>query len=86
MGSRGEEVRGLASDPLRGAVGGDELGKLLLQPPKLPHELVVLGVGDLRLVQDVVAVVVMVDLLAKLLDAALGLGEASFLAGRHVPR
>ena len=46
---------------------------------ELPDQLVVLGVGDLRVVEDVVPVQVVVDLLAELLDPRLGFGEFPFL-------
>ena len=84
----GEQLRRRAADALRRAVGGDELGERLFQRPELPHELVVLGVGDLRVVQDVVPIVVVVDEVPELLDASLGvgatplLGLVSFLRGR----
>jgi hypothetical protein len=45
---------------------------LLFELAQLLHQLVVLGVADLGLVQDVVAVVVVGDLRAQLLDAQLG--------------
>ena len=38
----------------------------------VPHQVVVLGVGDLRAVEDVVAIVVVGDLGAQLLDSELG--------------
>jgi hypothetical protein len=41
------------------------LGLELLEPP---HELVELGVGDLRLIQDVIKVFVALDLFAELVD------------------
>jgi hypothetical protein len=70
---------------LRRAVRRHELGKLLLEPTQLPHELVVLGVGDLGIVEDVVPVVVVVDEVAELLDPTLGLGETALraLRARH---
>jgi hypothetical protein len=59
-----------------------------LQGGELAHQRVVLGVGDLRIIQLVVPAVVVLDLLAELLDAGLG-GQldvlfavlAAFLAG-----
>ncbi len=65
----------LARDALRGRIGGDERRVLLLQAAQLAHQLVVLGVADLGAVEDVVAVVVVGDLGAQLLDAELGLLE-----------
>ncbi len=65
---RREELRGLPAHPLGGAIGRDELGKLLLEAPEIPHELVELGVGDLGGVLHVVEVLVVADLVAKLLD------------------
>ena len=49
----------------------DELGMRLLEREQLVVEPVELGVGDLRLVEDVVAVEVMVDLPAQLVEALL---------------
>ena len=51
-----EQVGRRAADALRGRVGRDELGEALLELAELAHQLVVLGVGDLGVVQDVVAV------------------------------
>jgi hypothetical protein len=60
----------------RGRVGGDELGELLLDGPQRPDELVVLGVADDRVVELVVAPVVLGDLGAEpdraLLDLLVG--------------
>ena len=52
--------------PLRRRVGGDEAGVLLLQRHQLAHEGVVLVVRDLRIVEDVVAVVVAADPFSKI--------------------
>ena len=51
----------LAPHPLGGRVGSEEVRVLGLQPPQLVHEGVVLVVTDLRIVQDVVAVVVVFE-------------------------
>jgi hypothetical protein len=53
---------------LRRRVGRDEVGVLLLQRPQLPDEGVVVGVGDDRLVEVVVAAVVLPDLGAQPVD------------------
>ena len=62
---------GLAADALRRRVGRDELRVALFQAAQLAHEVVVLGVADLGAVEDVVAVVVVGDEGAQLLDAEL---------------
>ncbi len=54
------------ADPLRGRVGRDEVGVRLLEPGEGPHQLVELGVRDLRIVEDVVALFVIPDALAKI--------------------
>src|SRR5439155_8715899 len=69
-----EQVGRGPADALRGAVGGDELGELLLETRQLAHQLVVFGIGDLRIVQDVVPVRMEVDELTELFHAYLGRG------------
>ncbi len=68
----------LVADPLRGAVGRDQLGMgrfKLLEPL---HELVVFAVADLRRGGDVVQIVVTADFLAKRGDlGSWGLGHGS---------
>ncbi len=66
-----EAVRRRPPDPARRRVVARELRMLLLQGLQLVVEPVVLGVGDLRVVEDVVPVVVMVDELTQLGDAGL---------------
>src|SRR5690606_28089019 len=68
------------ADPLGRGVGRDEVGVLLLEGAQLPHELVVLGVGDRRIVEDVVPVVGLCDLLAQLGDPRL-----EFVHGATLP-
>ena len=70
----GEDLHGLARHALGGAVGRDEVRVRLLQRPELPHEAVVLGVGDLGAVLGVVEAVVVADLLPQLLDPLAGVG------------
>ena len=53
-----------------------QLGEPILERPELAHQLVVLGVGDLGIVEHVVAVAVVLDARRELLDAELGLGAA----------
>jgi len=79
----GEQVGRRSPDALRGRVGGDQLGVGILQRAQLADELVVLGVGDLGIVEHVVAVRVEVDQLAQLLDADLGLGARALVDGAH---
>jgi hypothetical protein len=64
-----EVVERRAADPLGRRVGRDELGVLLLEPLELGVERVVGVVLDRRVVEDVVAVGVLVELLAELARA-----------------
>src|SRR6185295_11603866 len=59
------------ADALRRAVGALQLRVLALELEELVPEPVELGVRDLRLVEDVVAVEVVVDRVAQLRDASL---------------
>ena len=68
-----EALGGRRADALRRGVGGAEVGVLLLDAPKLAEELVVLGVADLGIVEDVVAVEVVPDDAAELFGARGGL-------------
>ena len=61
----GEFGHGLAADPLRRAVGRDEVGVLRLEGLELRDEPVVLEVADLRRRLDVVLAVVPPDLVAE---------------------
>src|SRR5215213_5171687 len=64
---RPELVEGLAPDTLSRRIRRQELRMLLLDPSQLPKQIVVLGVRDLGVVEDVVAVVVVRNLPAQLL-------------------
>ena len=66
-----ERGDGLAADALRRRIRRDELRVALFELAQLAHEVVVFGVADLRAVEDVVAVVVVGDEGAQLLDAEL---------------
>ena len=61
VGHRGEQGRGRRSDRRGGRVRDHQVGMFGLDAPQLPHQGVVLGVGDLRVVEPVVAVVVVGD-------------------------
>jgi hypothetical protein len=74
VGDLGEPGDRLAADPLRGRVRGQQLGVLGLDAAQLVEQLVVDVVGDLRVVEDVVAVAVVGELPAQLLGA---LGDAA---------
>ena len=63
---------GGSSDFLGGRVGGDELGIRLFDRPQLADEGVVLGIGDLRVVELVVPEVVVLNLLAQIGSACGG--------------
>ena len=76
---RAEELGRRRAHALGRRVRGDQLREPLLERAELPDQLVVLGVGDLGVVQDVVAIHVVVDALAELLDLELGLGELPFV-------
>ena len=54
-------------------------GNVILERAELADQLVVLGVRHLGVVEDVVAVHVVVDELAELLDPELGLGEVALV-------
>ena len=66
-----EGLQGTRAHPLGGGVRGGQLRVLRLQGAQLLHQTVVLAVGDLRVVQGVVAVVVIVDLLPELFGSLL---------------
>ena len=59
----------LAADPLRGRVRRDQLGMLGLDRPQLVQQRVVDVVADLRIVEHVVPVAVVLELLAQLVGA-----------------
>ena len=54
-----ELVQRLPADPLRRRVRGEQLGVGLLDLPQLAQQVVVVGVGDRRVVEHVVAVIVL---------------------------
>ena len=64
-----KQTRGRRAHPLGRRLGCDEIGPRGFELHELTHEGVVLRVGDLGIVEDVVAVRVVVDRGAKLLDA-----------------
>ena len=66
-----EQRRRGAAHRLGRRVGRLQLGEPVLELAELAHQLVVLDVGDLGVVEHVVAVAVMLDLGAQLLDAQL---------------
>ena len=74
-----EAVGGLAGDALGRRIGGDEIGILGLEPLELVQQPVELLVRDLRRAVDVVALLVVADLLAELTDALAWM--ASWLEG-----
>ena len=75
----------LAADALRRRVGRDELGVLGLDRAQLVEQRVVLVVADLGVVEDVVAVAVVVELLAQLggADASSGRRSLDLRGGRR---
>ena len=64
----------LAAHALGGRIGRQQLGVLRLQLLQFAEQLVVLGVRDLRLVQHVVAMRVVMQQLAQRIDAFLDFG------------
>src|SRR5581483_2747231 len=66
-----ERLERRAADTLRRRVRRLELRVILLQRAQLPHELIELGIRDLRLVERVIAVVVVFDLAAQVLNPPL---------------
>ena len=68
---------GLVADALRRRVGRDQLGVLGLERLQLAEQRVVDVVADLRVVEDVVAVVVVRDLLAQLGDLPRGVAHST---------
>jgi hypothetical protein len=74
---------GRRADALRRRIGCHQVGILFFERLQLAHQPVVLGVGDLRIVEHVVAIVVMLELRAQLTDSCRGaLGCAG---GHRVP-
>jgi len=65
---RAELLDRLSAHPLGRRLGDDEFGVLFLEFLEAPHQPVILGVGDFRLVEDVVAVVVVFDLSSEFFD------------------
>ena len=84
MAHGGELRRGRGADLVRDRLGLGELGMVGLEAPQLDDEGVVLGVGDLRRVQPVVAVGVVADELPELRCPYHGIGpEARGVLGRQ---
>ncbi len=81
----GELLQGRRADALGGGVGCDQLGVGFLQLLELAKEAVVVGVADLRGVEDVVAVVVVLELAAQLLDSIAGFLGCGVSHGRGLP-
>src|SRR5262245_16864298 len=71
MGDLLELVERLPAHPLRGRVWGEELGIGLFELPQVTQKVVVVRIGDLRVVEDVVAVIVVGDLPPELLCSLL---------------
>ena len=65
-----EALSRLAAYSLGGRVGGEQFGMLGFDPLELVHQRVVLGVGDLRGIEDVVEMLVTAQLGAEFLCAA----------------
>ena len=76
----GEQLGRGPTHPLRRAVRRDQLGELALQLLELPDHPVVVVVGHLGIVQDVVAVRVVVDPFPELLGPLARVGERPLLA------
>ena len=78
----GELRRHRCAHELRRRVRRDQLGELGLDLAQLPHQRVVLGVGDRGVVVDVVPPVVLLDLGAQVVDPLLDLRGPSH-CGQH---
>jgi hypothetical protein len=63
-----EFLQGPGAHPLGGRIRGNPFRVPGFQVLQFPQQPVVLGVGDLRIVQDVVAVIVVVKLTAEVFD------------------
>src|SRR5260221_13154859 len=63
-----ESFAGLAAHTLRRGVRRDEFWMLRLEPLELVHQLVEVGVRNLRIVEHVIAIFVMPDFLAQDFD------------------
>ena len=61
-----EPVRGRAPDPLGGGIGRGQ-AVVFLQPGKFGHEAVELGIGDYRIIQYIVPVIVVIELFPELI-------------------
>ena len=81
----GEGRRPPATDDLGGRVGRDQFGELGLERLELAHERVPLGVGDLGLVELVVALVVVADGGAQLVDPGTRIDRRGLRAARCDP-
>ena len=78
---RREERRRRAAHRLRRRIGGLQLREAVLERAQLAHQVVVLGVGHLGVVEDVIAVAMVLDLGPELLDAELGLRALALVGG-----
>ncbi len=67
-----EQISDRGPDPLGWAVRRDQLRVLVLEVPELTDQLVVPGIGHDRVVEDVVAMVVVANLVAQLSDSLCG--------------
>ena len=82
MDDLGEAARRAGTDAARGRVVAREVRVLRLQRLQLAHQAVVVGIGDVRLVQHVIAIVRILDAAAQDLGALDGFGRGDGL--RHV--
>ena len=85
MDERRELVGRLLAHSLGGAVGGDELGVLGFELPKLALQPVVGLVGDLRPVEDVIEALVLPDLAPELDDAPRECARGGAVVDRYPP-
>src|ERR1700733_8075171 len=75
-----QTTHGFATDSLGGRVGGEELGVISLDPAQLVEQAIIGVVADLRVIENVVLVRVVLQLLAQLLGARGGVGCAHVCA------
>ena len=79
MGNFDEALAWLAANALRRRIGSNQFRMLCLHVLQLLHQLVELGIADIRPVEDVIQILVVPDLLAKRLDPLFGV----FVGGSH---
>src|SRR5919106_5453464 len=73
MEHRAESLQRRSADALGGGIRLDQIRKRRFHLLEVAHQLVVLSVSDLWIIEDVIAIVMMMQLLAQLFNLSLGL-------------